>query len=332
MILKSNNLKRNIFFLLGGAFGVSLLLALYSDLDSFGGALSGFDVRYLPAILLMAPLNYVFRFVKWTYYLKLIDVRLNIKDSVVIFLSGLAMTVTPGKLGEFLKSYMIKERYGIPVSRTASMVVAERITDGISMLILAFVGFTSLRYGFAALMFCAVASGIGVVVIQNKKWCLYIIERLGRVPFLKNTVAALKNMYLSAYELFRLGPLLFAVGIGIVSWSFEGVIVYLTLIAFGSPIGLFESLFIVAFSSIVGALSMLPGGILAAEVSIVGVLTLLNVPRAIASGTAIISRVSTLWLGVCIGLAAMYVAVRMGFFRFDDNNENPAECTRSDAI
>jgi uncharacterized protein (TIRG00374 family) len=307
-------MKKRILLLLVSAFGVSLLLAVYSDVSVFLSAVASFDVKYLPAILMMAPLNYVFRFVKWSVYLKLIRVRLKTRDSVLIFLSGLAMTVTPGKVGELLKSYMIKEKYGVPISCTASMIVAERVTDGISMLILAFMGFSVLRYGLRALSICGIATCLGVLFVRNRSLCLAILKSMSRIRVLRKTAGVLENMYSGTYELFKLAPFLFAVAIGVVSWSFEGVIVYLALLAFGSHVSLMASLFVVAFSSIMGAVSMLPGGLLAAEVSIVSVLIQLGVTPAIASGTAIISRISTLWLGVLIGLVAMFFASRAGFF------------------
>ena len=50
-------------------------------------------------------MNYVFRFIKWEYYLSLIGVKgLPWRDSALIFFSGLGMVITPGKVGEWIKS------------------------------------------------------------------------------------------------------------------------------------------------------------------------------------------------------------------------------------
>jgi hypothetical protein len=40
------------------------------------------------------------------------------------------MTISPGKLGEVLKSVFIRQVNGAPIARTAPAVVAERATDG----------------------------------------------------------------------------------------------------------------------------------------------------------------------------------------------------------
>ena len=140
-------LKRNIF--IGFMIGLIAFVAisLYSDFNRLVAVFSAFDYRYIPLILLLAPLNYCFRFMKWIYYLRQIDVHIPFKDNLLIFLSGLSMTITPAKVGELLKSYLLKEKAGIPISSTAPLVMAERLTDGISMLLLAGVGALSYDYG-----------------------------------------------------------------------------------------------------------------------------------------------------------------------------------------
>src|SRR5262249_51363711 len=83
--------------------------------------------------LALASLNYAFRFVRWEYYLRLLSVRVARLPSFGIFLSGFALTVTPGKVGEVLKSFLLKEAYDVPVARTAPIVIAERLTDLLSL-------------------------------------------------------------------------------------------------------------------------------------------------------------------------------------------------------
>ena len=61
-------------------------------------------------------------------------------DSLLLFLSGFALTVTPGKVGEVLKSYLLRESFGQPIARTAPIVLAERLTDLIGLLLLTLLG------------------------------------------------------------------------------------------------------------------------------------------------------------------------------------------------
>ena len=57
-------------------------------------------------------------------------------DSLLIFLTGFVLTITPGKVGEVFKSAVLARTHGVPVARTAPVVVAERLTDAIGVIVL----------------------------------------------------------------------------------------------------------------------------------------------------------------------------------------------------
>ena len=57
------------------------------------------------------------------------------------------MSVTPGKLGEILKSYLLKEENGTEVSKSMPIVFAERLTDFISIVLLSIIGAFVFNYG-----------------------------------------------------------------------------------------------------------------------------------------------------------------------------------------
>ena len=91
-------------------------------------------VRTTALIMLLAWL------IKWHWYLGLVGVKIGWVESARIFGVGMIMVMTPGKVGEFMKAYMVKNVTGAPMSSTAPIVLAERITDGLAMLLLASVG------------------------------------------------------------------------------------------------------------------------------------------------------------------------------------------------
>jgi len=58
-----------------------------------------------------------------------------------------------------------------------------------------------------------------------------------------------------------------------------------------------------SFSTVVGAVSTLPGGLLAVEASLAGMLTLLlALPAPVAASATLQIRFGTLWFGVTLGL------------------------------
>ena len=66
------------------------------------------------------------------------------------------MAISPGKLGEVLKAVLVRGLVGTHVSRTASVVMAERLTDVAGLVVLGALGVTALPRGPALL------SGIGL--------------------------------------------------------------------------------------------------------------------------------------------------------------------------
>ncbi len=90
-------------------------------------ALRGFDRFYLLPILALALANYVLRFARWQYFLRVVGLHIERRRSLGIFFSGLAMSVTPGKLGELFKCLMLKREVDAPYAATRA---GRRSTNG----------------------------------------------------------------------------------------------------------------------------------------------------------------------------------------------------------
>src|SRR5690606_33929550 len=97
-----------------------------------------------------------------------------------------------------------------------------------------------------------------IVFIRFQPLAFRVIRFMKRLPLLNKIGAQIDAFYNSSYQLLETKTLLYSILLGIISWAFEGIVIYLTLMAFGFPISILSSVFIVAFASIAGALSMLP--------------------------------------------------------------------------
>ena len=109
-------------------------------------------------ILGLALANYTIRFVRWALYLRARSVRIPLGSSALVFGAGLSLSITPGKIGELVKSYLLRELHDIPVTRTAPIVIAERVSDLIALVLLAVVGVAA--YGIAQTLATAAAAVI----------------------------------------------------------------------------------------------------------------------------------------------------------------------------
>lgn len=291
------------------AFIVLVAVALYADAAHLVGALVHFRWEYLPLILGLTLFNYLWRFVKWQYYLNRLAVSIHWSKSLLIFVSGLSMAITPGKVGELLKSYLLKRETGAAISRTAPIIVAERLTDGIAMLILAAAGLVLYRFGWEILLALLMLGVTGIVVVQNRRFVLALLSVGERLLVVPRFTRMMRAFYESTYTLLQWRPLLLAILIGLVSWSGECGALYFVFTGLGvvpSIDLLIKATFILAFASLVGSASGLPGGLGAAEGSVLGLtLLLVSTSAALAGAATLLIRFCTLWFGLGLGVVAV---------------------------
>ena len=122
-------------------FIVILGLSLLGDVQQVSLMLLQFRWEYFAIALSFTLLNYTLRFFKWHFYLTQIGIRnLSVRESLRLFVAGFPLAVTPGKVGEVLKAIWLMRQTGIPVARGVSVVVAERVSDGLAVLALSILG------------------------------------------------------------------------------------------------------------------------------------------------------------------------------------------------
>ena len=308
MNLKNIRNRLLISMLLGIAVFAGLLI--YGDISSVGSDLRHFRWELMPLILVVTSGNYLLRFVKWQYYLRQIGVRgLRRTDSFLIYFSGLGMTVTPGKIGEWLKSYLLKEVHGTPVTRSAPILIAERLTDSLGLLILAGAG--TLAFGGAAAIFVVafIAGGSAAIIAvsRHQPAARGLLRLAGRTPIVRRFVPHLEEFYESTYVLMEPRGIAMMTLLSVGSWGFEVLAFYLTLIGLGQSAGadtLFKAAFILPISTLAAAVLLTPGGLGVAETGITGLeKELLDMGKGAATAGTLIVRLATLWFGVALGLA-----------------------------
>lgn len=282
-----------------------LAFTIYADFSNVINAFSKFNFLLLPILLFLSFLNYFTRFLKWDYYLGVVNVKMKKIDSLSTFMSGLIMSVTPAKLGEVLKSVLVKEITGEPISKTVPIILAERITDFLSLLIIAIVGAIVFDYGGDITIVVATFFIFLIFIISNKKIALPIISFFEKIPLIKKYIHNIHSAYESSYQLLRLKPLVLMTVLSLLSWGFECLGYYLILLNFNLDFGLLWASFSYSFSTIVGAISMLPGGLGLTEGSLTFLLVQKKVPVNISVATTFIVRVVTLWFAVLVGIISL---------------------------
>ncbi len=294
---------------LGIIIGVIILiiLALIADIRQVSQVMAQFQWQYFLFAIGFTLLNYFLRFIKWHFYLHQIGIKsISGIESARLFVAGFPLAITPGKVGEALKGVWLQQRSNIPIAKGISVVVAERISDGLAVLFLSTFGVVA--YPQYWLVFVIILSLLLLIIIvsQIRPLSYWLLNILDRLPVLSKFSAPLKEFYEGSFALFKPGATIFAVTLGVISWFGEGIGFFLIFVGLGLEPRVqmaAESVFILAFSTVVGAASALPGGLGAAEASIAGMITLIiNPPAAITASATFLIRLATLWFGVSLGL------------------------------
>lgn len=308
----AERLKRNFAVAVALGAAVYLVLALLTGLEDLGQALGRFDWRLVPPAVALVGASYVVRYARWSYYLRRIGIRLGRRVDVSIFAAGLAMTVSPGKLGEALKSVFILQASGDPVARTAPAAVAERITDGIGVAVWGLLGALSFGFGPGILLAFLGAMAVGILALRSRRLSKASARLLEGIPGLRRLAPHMADFHGASSRVLGPRPLVVGSVLSFGAWGLELVAVYLMVLGVGAAVPFPGVVFAFAVATIVGALSLLPGGLGAAEASLAGTLrALFGLAGGQAAAATLIIRLLTLWFAVLIGIAGLAALRRL---------------------
>ena len=271
-------------------------------------------------------LNYLLRFLKWQYCLAVLGIQprrslpraIPWGESLLVFLSGFVLTVTPLKVGEVFKSVVLRDLRGVDVVRTAPIVAAERLTDLVGVIVLITFGASVfpgglLWAGLGTLFVLFLLGFVSVPAISG-----FALRPLSRLP---GRAGAIVRRFVPKIELalpelrFITSPrtLVIPSVLSIAGWALEGVGTWVILGGFGANLDVPRAVFFYATATLAGALTPLPGGLGATEKvleeSMVG---LGGVSGPVATAAMLLSRLATLWFAVLVGFVA-YGTLRARF-------------------
>ncbi len=225
------------------------------------------------------------RLVRWNYFLKLLGIKVGHRNSAIIFVSGLSMALSPGRVGELGKSYYLKEKLGVPVALSSAAVITERITDLIAVVLLSSWGLLLIPYGWTVM-----------------PWGNDLLLRLPLPERVQPFIIRSKSAF---QQVLSPKPLVVAVGLSLLAWASEGLAFWLVLEGLDTTVSLGQAISVYAAATLLGAITLLPGGLVGTEGGMVALLQQLNVNNTLASTATVIIRVCTLWFGVGLGILAL---------------------------
>jgi len=288
-----------------------ILFAAWSDFNGFIHALHKIGWAEGAAILGLSLFNYVLRFVRWQWYLRRMGHAIPAPQSALIYLAGFALTTTPGKAGEAIRSLYLQKSFKVPLSHSFAAFFAERLVDLLAILLLSTLVVVAMNRYQGLLIGVALLLGAVLLLVQRPAWLNAVTPCLHRLPARLAGVLEKIPWLLSAAGMLLKGRVLFGgLLLSLVAWGAEGVAFYLILHFMELPGSMVAGIAIYSIAVLAGALTFLPGGLGGTEAVMVLLLVALGGSPADAGAATIVCRLTTLWFAVILGLVALPVVHR----------------------
>ena len=295
--------------LLIGILGIIVIYAIILigfDINIISEKIGDFDSQYLPIIISLIPLTWGVLFLRWNLLLKNSDIDIPLKDNFMIFISGFALGVTPGKVGELIKSQLLKNKFNIPRTKTAPLVIVERFYDFFAIAIISLFGILVFEYSIYIFGILAIGISIFLIITSSEKIFLKFLNKIEKINFLKNFSNELPKSFNVIQKSTRGKIFPLSITLSVIFWFLDSIIAYLTLLSFGIDIiDYFVLMSIYTSSIILGVISFLPLGIGVVEGSLVGFLSLNGIEFHLATAIVVFIRFFTRWIGVMAGFIGL---------------------------
>jgi uncharacterized protein (TIRG00374 family) len=286
------------------AFAGGSLLSVRGDLAqmSFAPLWQSWNVALLAVALTL--LNYTVRVTRWRWYLVRLGHGIPLGFAVSTYIAGFAFTLSPGKLGELLRARYYSA-VGVPLRDVMAAFWVERLMDLLALFVLALLLFRAHPH-YRGMMWVAgivIALGTAIVTLLPAERAARYVKASPLVPrCFRQAIGHVLSSMGSARTLLCTWTVIGGFLMALVAWGLEG-----------AGLGVLGSIFsplhhdallavgVYAIAVLVGALSFLPGGVGGTE----AVMTALLVNQGYTVSTALLTtlacRLTTLWLGVCLG-------------------------------
>jgi len=248
--------------------------------------------------------NYLLRFLRWDFYLRNLGHTLPRGLHFSYYLAGFALTTSPGKAGETIRSLYLKAHH-VPYTHSLASFFTERFLDVVVITLYATLIFRFEQQDHPAFMLMVLVAVLLLLPLMQSSLPRQMLTWLARhiTPRrLAELFAHIASLFHQARYLLSRDKLLVGLLLGALSWGVQGLAFYYLLWLSQVSLSLDTAIAIYALSLLAGALSFIPGGIGATEAVMSLLLIAHGVDKPTAVSLPIINRITTLWFAVILGL------------------------------
>ena len=311
-------LDNRLILVLVAVVGVYAIFLLISDFSIISEKISNFKVNYLPLILFLVSASLVPLIIKWHFLLKNCEIDIPLTKSILVFLSGTAFEITPGQIGALMKSQILKTIYNIPRTKTAPIVLVEKVYDLIGAILASIIGIIILGVYPYLIVIAILVLAVIFFFMYYRPASEIFFKRVTKTKFFSKYIDNISEFHAIIQKSTNVKVAGICILLSVTYWFIISAAAYYVLIAFDTHVlDYLTVLAIYATSILLGAISFIPAGIGITEGSIAGLFTLNGIDVSTALILSVMIRVLTLWFSVCVGFIALKFT---GGFSFKQNS------------
>lgn len=300
--------RRSLTALIGlaGIAGVVLFL----NPSQVGSALEHFQVWLILPILVLSLVVYVLQGIRWHLLLADVGARLRWRDTLLVNMAGQTITaIVP--LGDLTRAAFAASATGIDFGLVAATVTVQELSYTLLLVLSALPAILALGYGLAAVVPVVVGIVTIVVILTVSPVFRRVHKLVAHIPFLNRLLPAIDDLQQETSALLHRPDalalsLLDAVRVAVSVTTFWLILQGLE----PGRVGWWQAAFVLALSTIGGAVSLVPGGVGANEASVAALLVFLGFGYGPAGAAAVIQRALVTGLSLVLGASAYAVIHR----------------------
>jgi glycosyltransferase 2 family protein len=288
-----------------------VLIALFArnvDWSEAGATIARSNILLVACALAVYYATFPLRAARWARLLREGGADVGWRDLLrILFLGWFVNSLVPAKLGDLYRSYLVKRRFGISLSRTVGVVVAERLLDLVVVFgLLVIGGYVAFgRTVLADLWIVYVTAAVLGVLIAVSLVAIYALgPKIAR--FFPREVRRIGRLFREGVlHSFRALP--FAGPLTVVIWGAEAMRLMFVLWALGLELPASGIVFVAVATSLLTTVPLTPAGFGFVEIAMVYVLTEgFGLSQSSAVAVAVLDRAVSVFSVIVIG-AIVYV-------------------------
>jgi len=269
---------------------IYIFLLFYFDLQQISKVLEEIDLHYFVLSLGIWGLGLLIRVFRWHLLFQNVSKKILFKHNVLYYLSGLSMVFSPGKVGEIIRLPYIKRDYEIPISKSISVVIAERYYEIVAIITIIGIALFFIDIPKIILIIPALTVIALILVITKKNFCIKLLNRSHKIKFIGKFLPDINETVETLFSFFHTKIFIKSIMTSLAIYLIDAIGFFYLLKSLHVDLDLMLVTAIVHSSFLISSLSMIPGGIGVWEGGFITMLVTNGISNQVAIAASLLFR------------------------------------------